>query len=385
MNRPDDILKYLNENRTELMAFLKSLVTIETPSSDPATHSAALDLLEQAFCDIHYHTRRLAGSVSGGQLFARPANRTHHQPIQLLVGHVDTVWPTGTLDHMPFHEHDGKIHGPGIFDMKAGLTQMLFALRTLRAIGAETTVTPVAFINTDEEIGSRESTRQIVRLARIANRAFVLEPSLGPEGRLKTTRKGVGRFEIHVKGKAAHAGLNPESGASAILELSHQIQLLFAMNNPAKGITVNVGTIDGGLGANVVAPESVAKVDVRVPTQADAEHIEQAIHALTPATEGTEVFVTGGIGRPPMEASPGGQALWERAQSAAERLKIELEHGTAGGGSDGNTTSQFTPTLDGLGAVGEGAHAQHEHVRHDKLIERTALLALLLLEPPLKS
>ncbi len=156
------------------------------------------------------------------------------------------------------------------------------------------------------------------------------------------------------------------------------------MNNPAKGITVNVGTIDGGLGANVIAPESVAKVDVRVPTQADAENIERALHSLKPATEGTEVNVTGRFGRRPMEASPGGQALWERAQSAAERLQIDLDHGAAGGGSDGNTTSQFTPTLDGLGAVGDGAHAEHEHVRHDKLVERTSLLALLLLQPPLK-
>ncbi len=384
MTSTDTIFEYLEKNRAELVAFLEALVKLETPSAESSTHGAALDLMEGAYKDLDYKTLRLAGSACGGQLIACPRDRVRHRCTQLLIGHVDTVWPEGTLERMPLYQNNGNIHGPGIFDMKAGLTQMLFALRALRATGALPTVTPVAFINTDEEFGSHESTRQIVRLARISDRAFVLEPSLGPEGKLKTARKGVGRFEIHVKGKAAHAGLNPESGVSAILELSHQIQTLFSMNDADKGITVNVGMIDGGLGANVIAPESVAKVDVRVPTHADAAFVEHAIYGLKSHAEGTEVTVTGGMGRPPMEPSPGGEALWERARSIANRLEIELDHGVAGGGSDGNTTSQFIPTLDGLGAVGDGAHAEHEHVRGDKLVERTALLALLLLEPPME-
>jgi len=241
----------------------------------------------------------------------------------------------------------------------------------------------VFLINSDEEIGSHESTRVITRLARSADRCFVLEPSLGPDGDLKTARKGVGRFTITVRGKAAHAGLDPGKGASAILELSHIIQKLFALNDPEKGITVNVGTIDGGLSPNVIAPESKASVDVRVPTQEDAEHIEKIIHAIEAETPGTEVEIEGSVRRPPMERTPGNQRLWQLAQRGAEELGIQIEQAAAGGGSDGNTTSQLIPTLDGLGAVGAGAHALNEHLVLDKMVERSALLARLLSFPPL--
>ncbi|RME35718.1 MAG: M20 family peptidase, partial [Gammaproteobacteria bacterium] len=242
---------------------------------------------------------------------------------------------------------------------------------------------PVVLINTDEEVGSRESTRHIRRLARIADRCLVLEPSLGPEGRLKTARKGVGRFTITIRGRAAHAGLNPEEGASAILELSHVIQKLFALNDPERGVTVNVGMIDGGLRANVIAPTSEATVDVRVLQREDGERIERIIHGLRPETEGVTIEVRGGIGRPPMEPTEGNRRLWRLAREAGEVLGLELEEGIAGGGSDGNTTSLYAPTLDGLGPVGDGAHARHEHVRLEHLAERTALLAALLLAPPL--
>jgi glutamate carboxypeptidase len=241
----------------------------------------------------------------------------------------------------------------------------------------------VFFINSDEEIGSHDSTRVIVRLARGADRCFVLEPSLGPEGNLKTARKGVGSFSITVRGVAAHAGLDPGKGASAILELSLIIQKLFALNDLDRGITVNVGTIDGGLSPNMVAPESKAAIDVRVPTREDAKHIEQAIHSLQAETPGTEVIVEGSVRRPPMERTPGNQRLWRLAQRGAEELGIEIEQAAAGGGSDGNTTSLFAPTLDGLGAVGAGAHALNEHLILDRMVERSALLARLLSYPPL--
>jgi glutamate carboxypeptidase len=284
---------------------------------------------------------------------------------------------------MPIEVRDGVIRGPGVYDMKGGLAQMIFALRALRALGLEPSVTPVVFVNSDEESGSRESTRHIRRLARVAERAFVLEPSLGPSGKLKTARKGAGRFSVVVRGAAAHAGLDPTGGASAILELSYLIQSLFALNDPARGITVNVGTIDGGLSPNVVAPESRAVVDVRVPTPEDARRVEESILGLTPVTPGVKVVVDGGMGRPPMQRTPRNRRLWKRARRLGEELGLELEEGLAGGASDGSTTSLYCATLDGLGAVGDGAHAAHEFVYADSMVQRCALLALLVMEPPL--
>jgi glutamate carboxypeptidase len=267
--------------------------------------------------------------------------------------------------------------------MKGGLVQAVFAIRVLRDLGIEPSVNPVFLINSDEEIGSIESSGAIRRLARLVDRTMVMEPSLGSRGQLKTTRKGVGRFVINVVGRAAHAGLDPEKGISAILELTHVVQTLFALNDPQRGITVNVGTIDGGMRPNVVAPESRAEVDVRVRSQEDARLIEQAIHSIQPTVPGTELEIRGSIGRPPLEPTPGNRKLWERAVEAAATLDIDLEEGAAGGGSDGNWTSLYTPTLDGLGAVGDGAHALHEHVVEEKMPERAALLACLLLGPPI--
>ena len=212
-----------------------------------------------------------------------------------------------------------------------------------------------------------------------------MEPSLGPHGSLKTSRKGVGRFVVTVKGRAAHAGLDPEKGISAILELSHVVQALFALNDPERGITVNVGTIDGGLRPNVIAPESRAEVDVRVRTKADAEMIERAIHSILPTVPGTELILSGGISRPPLESTPRNRKLWQRAVDAAEALGIDVDEASAGGGSDGNWTSLYTPTLDGLGAVGDGAHALNEHVIEEKMAERAALLACLVNSEPIRA
>ena len=384
-DQPKQIVDYLEKRRADMLELLQLFVRAESPSHDPSTQSRMLGLLSDAFLERGFCPRVISGTNSGGMLLAMPSNRIRRRPHQLVLGHCDTVWPVGTLVSMPIKIEKGTFWGPGSYDMKAGLVQGLFALEALRAVGTDTlSVTPVFFINSDEEIGSRDSTRLITRLARCADRCFVLEPSLGPEGHLKTARKGVGRFTIRVRGKAAHAGLDPGKGASAILELSLVIQKLFALNDAEKGVTVNVGTIDGGLSPNVVAPVSQATVDVRVPTTADAERIERTIHALRAETPGTELDVEGSIGRPPMERTPGNQKLWLLARRGAEDLGIQIDQVTAGGGSDGNTTSQYAPTLDGLGAVGAGAHAANEHLVLNRMVERSALLARLLSFPPLE-
>jgi glutamate carboxypeptidase len=285
---------------------------------------------------------------------------------------------------MPFRVDGNIISGPGVYDMKGGLTQIVFAIETINHFGIQPMVQPIVFANSDEEIGSRESTRHISRLARNMNRVFVLEPSLGPNGHLKTTRKGVGRFTVKIRGKAAHAGLDPGKGASAILELSHVVQSLFALNDPDGGVTVNVGTIDGGLRPNVVAPQSTAVVDVRVRSKEDAEHVERGILGLKPTVEGTELEIDGGIGRPALEATPRNRQLWHLAKQFSNEINLNLQEGLAGGGSDGNTTSMYTATLDGLGPVGDGAHAPHEFIYLEETLARTALLVLLLLAPPLE-
>jgi glutamate carboxypeptidase len=252
-------------------------------------------------------------------------------------------------------------------------------------MGAEPEVTPVALISADEEIGSVESLAHLKRLAAIADRALILESALGTTGKLKTARKGTGWFRVTARGRAAHAGVDPESGLSAILELSHQIQRLFALNDPKRGVTVNVGRIDGGLRPNIVAPEAYAVIDVRIPSHEAGRELEEAIRALTPVTPGVTLEIEGQLKRPPMEPTLRNRRLWRHAQLAAASLGLEVEETSVGGASDGNYTSLFTATLDGLGSVGDGAHAHHEHVVVPKLAERAALLALLILLPPLET
>ena len=377
------VLDYLRAQREPLVAFLGELVRAESPSSDPGSQSGVRSLLAAELGARGFATRFVAGRRTGGHLIARPRGRRRQARQQLVIGHYDTVWPVGTLRTMPF-EYDGRhVRGPGVFDMKGGLAELAFALRAIEALGLSMSVVPIVFLNSDEEIGSRESAPYIARLARAADRALILEPSLGPAGALKTARKGVGRYTITVKGRAAHAGLDPEQGVSAILELSYVIQKLFALNDPARGVTVNVGTVDGGLRPNVIAPESCAVVDVRIARQADAERVDAAIRGLEPTSPGSTLIVQGGIGRPALEPTPRNRALWRLARRLGGEIGLELTEAAAGGASDGNTTSLYTATLDGLGPVGDGAHAHHEHLDIDLTIERTALLTLLLLAPPL--
>ncbi len=375
------ILSCLRDQQQAMVAFLEAITLAETPSSVPESQRRVQAILTQALRKEGFATWIVGRGTSGGHLYARPVNRTRRRKAQLLLGHYDTVWPLGTLQNMPFKVEGNVIKGPGVFDMKGGLTQIVFALNAINELGLEMHLTPVVFMNSDEEIGSHTSRRYIRRLAQNVDRAFVLEPSMGPMGKLKTQRKGVGRYRIKVRGKAAHAGLDPEAGASAILELSYVIQQLFALNDLERGITVNVGTVDGGLRPNVIAPESEAVVDVRVKTQQDAENVHQAIMRIKPSTEGVTLNIDGGVGRPAMEMTPRNESLWRLAKNLGEEIGLELYSGQAGGGSDGNTTSQYTATLDGLGAVGDGAHAHHEFLYIDKMAERAALLALLLMSP----
>ena len=377
----EKLLAYVRSQDAQLVDVLGRMVAAESPSAQPETHDAVRLAISTALHELDFDTRFVGAESTGRHIFARPRNRTRGAGNQLLVGHYDTVWPVGTFAERPFTVDGNIARGPGVFDMKGGLAQMLVALDAVRHFGCTPALTPVIFINSDEEIGSRTSTRYIRRLARAARRAFVLEPAMGEDGVIKTERKGIGRFTVTVFGKAAHAGLDPEAGASAILELAHVIQKLFALNDPERGISVNVGTVDGGIQPNVIAPHSTAVVDVRVPTVADGEAIETAIKSIRPATENVRVHIEGNIGRPSMEATPRNRQLWQEARVTGERLGLELQQGRAGGASDGNTTSQYTATLDGLGAVGDGAHAEREFLYIDRTLDRAALLALLLLLP----
>ena len=378
MNTPTQILNYFEIRKADMNRLLESLVAIESPSNDADSQRGILQILAKELRQMAYHVIHVPGKKTGGYLYARPEKRIKNKPLQLLVGHCDTVWKKNTLKDMPIISKEGKMSGPGVYDMKAGLTQLIYALKAIRDQRLEVSLTPVIIINSDEEIGSLESTKIIKRLAKIAERAFVLEPPLGLDGKLKTARKGLGRFTITVHGVAAHAGLDPGKGANAIVELSHQVQQLYAMNNFESGITVNIGMIQGGVSANVVAPESKAIIDVRVESESDGVLITDKIYSLQPFLPDVQLQIEGGIGRPPMERTDRNQKLWKLAKAKALLLGMELKEALAGGGSDGNTTSVFTATLDGLGTPGDGAHASHEFIFQEQLPERTALLTLLI-------
>ncbi|MEJ2538434.1 MAG: M20 family metallopeptidase [Gemmatimonadota bacterium] len=372
---------YLDGRLEAMVDLLTELVLMETPTDVPSTHAPARKLLVEAWADLGYRHRHIPGRETSGHVLFIPSARTRHRPIQLMVGHLDTVWPVGTLEHMPVRREGGLLRGPGVFDMKGGLVMMIFAVEALQALDVPVSVTPVAFVNSDEEIGSPESRGTVRRLARAAGRALILEPALGPVGKVKTARKGVGHFTVSIQGRAAHAGLEPEAGTSAILELAHVIQMLHGLNDLDRGLSVNVGVIEGGTRPNVVAARSEARVDVRALSLEDADEVTRAIQALEPVVPGVTLEVTGGFEAPPLERTPRNTRLWEQTRRIGAELGLDLEDVTAGGGSDGNTTSQYTATLDGLGPRGDGAHAVREHIVVESLVERTALLAALLAAP----
>jgi glutamate carboxypeptidase len=381
---PDTVLRILEEVRARKDAwasFLVELARLESPSTEPETQRPVQDVLTSALHDVGYRVRRLPGERSGGLLLARPSSPPSG-PFQLLLGHCDTVWPLGTLNTMPVVEENGRIRGPGVFDMKGGLTHMILALQVLRDLSLEPAVTPLLLVNSDEEVGSHESTDAIVRMAHRSCRAFVMEPALDPEGKIKTARKGTGRFSVRVTGRSAHAGLDPERGASAIQELALVIQELHGLTQLERGVVVNVGEIRGGVRPNVVAAEATAEVDVRVNSLDDGAWLTDRIRSIGARVPGCHVEIRGGIDRAPLERTPGNRTLWGAARVLGDTMGLALDEGRAGGASDGNITSLSTPTLDGLGAVGDGAHALHEYVDVSRSVERCALLAALLLLPP---
>jgi glutamate carboxypeptidase len=295
-----------------------------------------------------------------------------------LLGHLDTVWPLGTLKDMPFRVEGGRVWGPGVLDMKAGVAMALTAIAILKEqqkLGRPV----VLLLNSDEEVGSDVSRPLTEKLARQCAAVFVLEPAQGLAGAYKTARKGVGNYSIRVQGVASHSGVDFERGHSAIVELARQIERITQFTELDRGITVNVGTVQGGTRSNVVAAEARAEVDVRIARARDEARIEKHFRSLRVFDSKCSLHVEGGLNRPPMERTPGTVALFKRAAAHARELGFVLEEAATGGGSDGNFTSAIgVPTLDGMGAVGEGAHAPHESLLLEHMAPRTALLAAML-------
>lgn len=371
----------LRPRRDEMVERLRSYVVHESPSRDKPALDALARVVRSRFEAIGADAEILPNMTGGDHVRARWRTAAGEAPPALILGHFDTVWPVGTLAKMPFKVEGDRACGPGTFDMKAGLVLVEFALRAIQILDLDVPRPVVALFTSDEEIGSPTSRRWIEDQARESAYVLVLEPPL-PGGALKTARKGVGHFTIEVDGKPAHAGIEPEKGVSAIQELAHQVLAVHALSQPP-ATTLNVGLIQGGTAPNVVAAQAVARVDVRATTAAEAARVEQALHALKPVLPGASLKVTGGFNRPPMERTPRTEALFERARTIGRTLGLELIEGSTGGASDGNFTAALgLPTLDGLGAFGAGAHAEHEHILVESLPERAALLAALLLGLP---
>lgn len=378
---PAALLEWVRAHRDPFVSFLSALVEAESPTDDPGSQRAVQGLLTDALEGVAYRVTRHAGRATGGLLLARPPARRKGRPLQMVVGHTDTVWPRGTLAEMSLRVEGGQLYGPGAFDMKAGLAQVVFAVRALRELDVEPAATPVLLFNSDEEVGSPESRRTIGLLARRSCRAFIPEPAFGPRGLVKTARKGMVGYTVHIHGRAAHAGLDPGGGASAIQELASVVRRLHALTDLASGLTVNVGVVEGGTRPNVVAARARAEVDVRVVTEEEGRRMAKVMAGLAAETPGVRLTVEEVSRVPPLERTPRNRRLFQQAQAAGRALGFGLEETMVGGGSDGNTTSRYTATLDGLGAVGDGAHAAHEHVAVGPTLERCALLALLLASP----
>jgi glutamate carboxypeptidase len=378
----DPLLARLRDSQPLMTALLAAFVEIESPSDAPACVDALGDLFARSAAEAGGTVARVPCGNAGGVLRAAfPGADPAAAPV-LLLGHLDTVWPLGTLAARPFRIDREVGFGPGAFDMKAGLVQGLFALSALRALG-RAPQRPVVFLATpDEELGSRASRAVVEAEACGAAATLVLEPAAGPQGALKTARKGVGWYRLVVTGRAAHAGLDPGKGVNAIEELARLVLACHALADPARWTTVNVGVASGGTRANVVPAEASAEVDVRVPSREAAARVDAAMRALKPVHPEARLVIEGGLTRPPMERSAAAARLFEQARAAAGQLGLgDLAEAAVGGGSDGNFTSALgVPTLDGLGAVGDGAHAVHEQVRLDRMPERAALLARLLEE-----
>lgn len=371
------VLEFLRENEEKILEDVGMLVNRETPSTDKACLDDCADFLADF---VASRTRDCAIDFvdcpnNGKHLLVRWGSQLEGKPL-LLVGHYDTVWPHGTLADMPFRVEDGKASGPGIFDMKCGLVQGIWAVKAVQeTTGLNRPV--VLLVNSDEEIGSPSSRSMIEAQAREACAAIILEPSAN--GAIKTQRKGVGIFHLQVTGRASHAGLEPDKGISANEELAHLIPVIHGFTDRSKGTTVNVGTMQGGTRINVIAAQAEAEIDVRVETAEEVERVTALLQNLKPRHEDVLLHLEGGINRPPMERSQRIGELFEQARELAAELDLELHETSVGGGSDGNFCAAVgTPVLDGMGAVGDGAHALHEHVDVASIPLRAALVARLI-------
>ena len=376
------IARQLKRSRSAMLAALGRLVRVESPSTDkPALDHFARVLAAEcrrAGAKVELSRQKKAGDHVVARFFSSARGR----PI-LIIGHYDTVYPLGILVRMPFRVRDARAWGPGTLDMKAGIVIALSAIQALRAARIAPAAPVVCLFTSDEEIGSHSSRTLIERLARRSRAALVLEPAAGREGKLKTARKGTGEIELTVRGKSAHAGLNPQEGVNAIHEIALQIERIRGFNDPAAGATVNVGVVEGGTRSNVIPDRARALIDLRVQRAEDAAPLEARFAALNPFFSGAIIEVRGGFSRPPMERTPQVAALFAHAQRMGEMIGLPLEETGVGGGSDGNFTAALgVPTLDGLGGVGTGAHSPEEFVFADSLPERAALLALLLASIP---
>jgi glutamate carboxypeptidase len=354
---------------------LRELVLQESPSEDSSAVNAAMALAERHARElgarVKRHKQREFGDVF--ELRFGPARSTR-RPV-LLLGHLDTVWPMGTLANMPWRESGGRYFGPGVLDMKAGVVMALAALAILRDLKLERPVT--LLLNSDEEVGSHVSRPITERLALESSAVLVLEPAQGLA--YKTARKGVGFYKVEVTGVGAHSGVDFERGHSAVLELAKLIQKISGFTDLKRKLTVNCGVIAGGTRSNVVASHAYTEVDVRIAKASDAAHVERLFRRLKVSDPLCKLTIAGGINRPPMERKPGTVALFKKARSLAAELGFALDETATGGGSDGNFTAALgVPTLDGMGAVGDGAHAAHESVVIEHLVPRTALLAAMI-------
>jgi glutamate carboxypeptidase len=369
------IFRHIQKKEEWIRGTLRELVQQESPSEDRLAVNAAMGIAERQARKPGAQAKRYRQSQFGDVLELRfgPA-RTKQKPV-LLLGHLDTVWPMGTLAKMPWRETDGRYWGPGVLDMKAGIVMALAALNTLHEMKVARPAT--LLLNSEEEVGSPISRKITERLAMESAAVLVLEPAQGLA--YKTARKGVGQYHVQVTGVGAHSGVDFERGHSAVLELAKLVQTISGFTNLTRKLTVNCGVISGGTRSNVVASSAYAEVDVRIAKASDAAYIEKLFRSLKVSDPKCKLKITGGINRPPMERKAGTIALFKKARAFAAELGFVLEEAATGGGSDGNFTAALgVPTLDGMGAVGNGAHAAHESVVIEHLVPRTALLAAMI-------
>jgi glutamate carboxypeptidase len=374
-------LSFARSQQSSIIALIREMVGCESPSDDKPSVDRFVDLLASRLEGLG-KVRTLAGGRFGRHLRCElelPGPRKRTEGAILALGHSDTVWPLGTLAGMPFQQKNGRLWGPGVLDMKSGIAFFIFAAQALRELDVAVARRVILQVNSDEEVGSDSSRPLTEEAARRCAAVLVLEPGTGLKGKLKTARKGVGDYAVTVQGRASHAGVDFENGASAILELARQIETIAGFTQLKRGITVNPGVISGGTRTNVVAAEARAEVDIRIARATDGAVLDRKFRALRPFDKRCALRVEGGLNRPPMERTPAIRELFRTGRGFAKELGVDLEESSTGGGSDGNFTAALgIPTLDGLGGVGEGAHALNESILIDRIADRTALLAMLL-------